>query len=178
MARGINRADPRLLNEQAFESYGYGNKKCVFISHKSEDKAAAKEIAEYIRDKELDVYLDVFDSGLQQATREGDVAGIVSGIEKALTRSTDILVLITDKTQQSWWVPYEIGYSKKGGRGIASLLLKTAENFPDYLEIERKLRGKADLDGYLSDLARASGLRPALESFGLPRRDLYTYIRG
>ena len=85
----------------------------------------------------MDIYLDLNDEGLQQATREQNVFKIVSHIEKALTTSTNILVLVTEKTKESWWVPYEIGYAKKGKKDIASLLLKNVYDFPDYLEIEK-----------------------------------------
>lgn len=152
MSKGINRA---LLSDEYRAVYEYASaqsKKCVFISHKSEDIDVAKSVAELLKNNGIDVYLDTNDSGLQRATREGDAKKIVACIERALSISTHILVLVTEKTKESWWVPYEIGFSKKGRRGIASLLLKSVSSFPDYLEIERKLHGLDDLKKYAQEL--------------------------
>ena len=175
MAKGINRANPRFLYEFSSASR---SQICVFISHKSEDVAAAKEVADRVMAAGLDVYLDIFDGELQKATREDNARGIVSGIERALARSTNILVLVTDKTRQSWWVPYEIGFSKRGDKGIASLLLKSTDDFPDYLKIERTLRNGTELNTYLSELTRKAG-NPLSESAinALPSHGLFEYIR-
>ncbi len=100
----------------------------------------------------LDIYLDLNDIGLQQATHEQNASKTVNYIEKALSMSTNILVLVTEKTKESWWVPYEIGYAKKGKKDIASLLLKSVEDFPDYLKIEKQLRGLEDLKKYMREL--------------------------
>lgn len=150
MTKGINKA----FSEYNFiyEDSGYKSKKCVFISHKSEDIEAAKALSEIITSKGIDVYLDINDSGLQSATRENDAKKIVNCIEKALSVSSHILVLVTSKTKQSWWVPYEIGYSKKGEKQIASILLKDVADFPDFLQIEKKLRGLNDLQNYIREI--------------------------
>ena len=176
MTRGINRAEPQALYEASSKC-----SKCIFISHKSEDAAAAKTVADHIRDAGIDVYLDIYDTGLQKATQENDASSIVRYIERALTTSTNILVLITEKTQLSWWVPYEIGYSKMGSKGIASLLLKNAYSFPDYLKIERQLRNKGDLDAYIAEVSRSAntyGYLKESQISNLPSGKLLDYIRG
>lgn len=43
-----------------------------FLSHKCEDMAAAKEIASYIMDGGIDVYLDDNDSDLKSAVKENN----------------------------------------------------------------------------------------------------------
>ena len=112
MNRGCNLAlENNYLNRILYESNS--EKKCVFISHKSEDIDTAKNIAELLQNAGLDVYLDVNDNGLQQATRKNDAEAIVKCIEKALACSTHILILVTENTEKSWWVPYETGYAKK-----------------------------------------------------------------
>lgn len=150
MIKGINKAISTY--NTIYENSASISKKCVFISHKSEDIEAAKALSELITSKGIDVYLDINDSGLQRATRENDAQKIVNCIEKALSVSSHILVLVTNKTKQSWWVPYEIGYSKKGKKQIASILLKDVTDFPDFLQIEKKLRGLNDLKNYIREI--------------------------
>ena len=45
---------------------------CIFLSHKSEDKEAVLELAQYIADSDLNYYLDIEDPNLQQAIKEKD----------------------------------------------------------------------------------------------------------
>lgn len=147
MTRGINRAHSRYL----LEKYIYqGN--CIFISHKYEDLKAAKAVANCIMDYGIDVYLDDQDCELQKAVEAQNSEKIVSCIENGIKESTHILILVTENTRMSWWVPYETGYAKGVNKGIASLLLKSAEAFPDYLKIEKTLKGFNDLINYLRTL--------------------------
>lgn len=155
MNRGCNLAlENNYLNRILYESNS--EKKCVFVSHKNEDIDTAKNIAELLQNAGLDVYLDVNDNGLQQATRKNDAEAIVKCIEKALACSTHILILVTENTEKSWWVPYETGYAKKSKKNIASILMKKVENFPDYLKIERKLWNLRDLKQYIIELSGKS----------------------
>lgn len=164
MTKGINKAS--LTYNTIYESSFSETEKCVFISHKSEDIEAAKALAEIITSRGIDVYLDINDSGLQSATRENNAQEIVDCIERALSVSSHILVLVTNKTKQSWWVPYEIGYSKKGTKQIASILLKDVVDFPDFLQIEKKLRGLNDLKNYIQEINPYQNFNESvLESF-------------
>lgn len=148
MAKGINRA----YSHGIFEAHTFAGN-CVFISHKYEDLNAARKVAAYIMDYGIDVYLDDCDCKLQKAVDMHDSKGIVSCIENGLNWSSHILVLVTENTRMSWWVPYETGYAKKGDKGIASLLLKEADEFPDYLQIEKTLYGFEDLTEFLNTLS-------------------------
>lgn len=149
MSRGINRA--KNAQYSIYESVNK-SKVCVFISHKYEDMEVAREIAAYIQDLGIDVYLDDNDKGLQEAVKNNDSERIVGCIETALKSSTHILVLIAENTRKSWWVPYEVGYAKKGCKDIASLLLKNVDEFPDYLKIETRLTGYESLSKYIKSI--------------------------
>ena len=181
MTRGSNRAYTREL----LESYlSHAQNDCIFISHKYEDLDAAREVADYIMDYGIDVYLDDCDLKLQKAVDAHNSEGIVSCIENGLNRSTHILVLVTENTRMSWWVPYETGYAKKGEKGIASLLLKKADGFPDYLKIETTLKGFEDLTKFLDTLSisttRMESASLEYERYCVERRhkdSLLEYIR-
>lgn len=150
MSMGINRADK--ANRALFESKEYKNN-CVFISHKYDDLEAAREIANFIKKAGVDVYLDDNDSVLQKAVDENNPQKIVNCIEEALMLSTHILILVTENTRSSWWVSYETGYAKKGNKSIASLLLKNVDEFPDFLKIEKTLKGYYDLQSYIDNIS-------------------------
>lgn len=147
MTKGVNRAHLQNFLDQYFY---LGN--CIFISHKYEDLEAAKAVANCIMDYGIDVYLDDRDCELQKAVEDQDSKKIVSCIENGIKESTHILILVTENTRKSWWVPYETGYAKGVNKEIASLLLKSAEDFPDYLKIEKTLTGFNDLIQYIRTL--------------------------
>lgn len=159
--RGINRAEVKnelaisLFERKVEEGDSLGT--CVFISHRSTDKDVAVDIAGYIRDCGIDVYIDVDDKGLQIATINNDSESIVNYIHEGLKQSTHVLALISDDTRDSWWVPYEIGYGEKANKKIASMLLEQDEVdfFPDYLKIVRRLYNTEDFIEFVKDLKRA-----------------------
>lgn len=153
---GINRALVSEYKRAIFESYVATNQEegnCVFISHKSTDMEAAEAVAKYLMMNGIDVYLDKLDTGLQQATKEQNAQAIVKSINRALMCSTNILVLVSNQTHASWWVPYEVGYAKKANKKIASaLLLRNIDGFPDYLKIEKMIKSASEFKNYVLDI--------------------------
>lgn len=154
---GINRALSEGYSRIIYENQVAKNnsKVCVFISHKSSDIDAAEAVAQYLMSNNIDVYLDKMDVDLQKKTKEMNAQGIADSINKALKCSTHILVLVSDQTKESWWVPYEVGYSKKGEKGIASaLLVGYVDDFPDYLKIEETIKSPDEFKTYAQKLKR------------------------
>ena len=130
---------------------------CIFLSHISVDRAAARAIGAYIMAQGgIDVYLDMNDDDLQRAAAAGDAAAITAFIERGLSSSTHILCLVSQNTARSWWVPYELGFGKRSGKPLATLRLKDTE-LPAYLEISEIIQGTKSLNQYLT--AIKSGLR-------------------
>jgi hypothetical protein len=131
------------------------NKPCIFLSHISVDKAAAVAIGKYIRVQgDIDIYLDIEDEDLQEAVRTGDPVGITEFIEKGLAHSTHIMCLISKATAGSWWVPYELGFGKNGGKSLSCLKLIGQVSLPSYLEISEIIRGTDSLNQYLTQVRR------------------------
>ena len=152
---GINRALLNRSQKKIYESKieSKNEKPCVFISHRSSDMKAAEAIAKYLKSNDIDIYLDKLDGELQEKAKEEDAKGIVEAINEGLKYSTHILVLISDRTRESWWVPYEVGYSKKGEKKIASaLLMGYVEGFPDYLKIEKTIKSPEEFETYAKDI--------------------------
>ena len=151
----INRAEPRYFNKSFSEFAELNNSasKCVFLSLKSEDKETAIRIGNYILEAGIDIYLDKNDAGLQGAVKNGDDENIVKYIEKGIQASTHMMCIISQATQISWWVPYEIGFAKKSGKAISSLKLKGISNLPSYLKIVRQLNNIKMLNQYLEEIS-------------------------
>lgn len=157
---GINRALKHVFDSVALESYAQNqNKPCIFLSHISVDKDAVREIGKYIRENgDVDIYLDENDRELQDAARLGNPYRVTEFIEKGLSYSTHIMCLVSENTSSSWWVPYEIGFAKKSGKDIASLMLKGAY-LPDFLKICKILEGTKSLNNYIENIGREYRLK-------------------
>jgi hypothetical protein len=125
---------------------------CIFLSHISEDKVAVKTVGEYIKNKGINIYLDAEDAELQQAVHDSDDTKITAFIEGGISRSSDVIVFISEMTKGSWWVPFELGYGKKACKVLACLKLKEVEHLPSFLSIVRRLRNTEDLDNYLLEV--------------------------
>lgn len=166
MVLGLNKANPwdklswLLKSERSSIS--------VFLSHKREDKSHCRLIANYLRDAGLDYYLDEEDPLLQSASATGNSALITERLKKGIRESTHMLVIVSEKTFISPWVPFEIGYAhsalldrdlKDGDEfdktKLSVLTLKDLSEsiLPDYLLVGNLLRGTKTLNEYIQGLS-------------------------
>lgn len=144
LAKGINIASPEaqrsiysILAKQPTPEVVRREKVCVFISHKDMDTLAAIELGNHImEDLGLNIYLDIYDNTLQAADKEGDLEGIVESIQKGISFASHLLCVISDKSQDSWWIPYEIGFAQAYGLKTASIIVKETEYLPTYLRVK------------------------------------------
>jgi len=164
MGKGINRAE-EFIKTGSYKTYYESVRKsfyCIFISHISVDKYQAKKIGDYLINAGFDIYLDINDGRLQTAVNNNDPLVITECIQKGIDASSHILCLITDSTNRSWWVPFEIGYGKKGLKQIASIIFKDVDYLPEYLKVSQILRGIKSLNEYLKrikpSLSKISGV--------------------
>ena len=158
MSKGINVYDEvrrsfGTINEsREMEKRAASDKPCIFLSHKSEDKEPVREIGEYIMNQDINIYLDADDPELIKADSENDHAKVTLFIERGIQCSSDIMVLISEQTQKSWWVPFEIGYGKCAGKELVCQKLKGLVRLPSYLSIVNQLQDRTDLKGYLESV--------------------------
>lgn len=167
--KGFNKADSTGKLQWLVESKKNWSetRPCVFLSHKREDKASCIEIAKYLRDAGIDYYLDIEDHSLQYASSVNDAIKITESIKKGIRESTHMMVIVSEKTAQSQWVPFEIGY------GHASILDQdrlTVENnkiklsvltlkdiaektLPDYLKVSYVIKGTKSLNDFISKIS-------------------------
>ncbi|MFA5262777.1 MAG: toll/interleukin-1 receptor domain-containing protein [Opitutaceae bacterium] len=125
---------------------------CIFLSHRSTDKAAVIQIGNYIMSKGIDVYIDIDDPNLQRAVAANDHKAITASIELGIANSTDLLAYLTPNTATSQWVPYEIGFAKRNDNHLSAMKSKDLTLLPSYLEIVRRITGIASLNAYLRDV--------------------------
>ena len=149
--KGINLATQRLYEFSSSERRELENKKCVFLSHRNVDKDKVLKIGEYIKRAGLNIYLDINDSDLQIAVTAQNAKKITECIQRGLSLSNYIICAISSNTfdENSWWVPYEIGYSDKEKKECCLLKLSNLrkDQIPEYLKIKQILHNIGDLNG-------------------------------
>src|SRR5262249_16721743 len=129
----------------------------------------AKAVGHYLTDTvNVDIYLSDSDEYLQTALMNNDDEKIVKYIEQGMESSTHLLGIISNRTRDSWWVPFEFGADRQRMLRIAQLLLEEVIDAPSYLKIAEILRDSDDLSKWATKT-----LRPALKSATeLPRPNL------
>lgn len=157
---GVNRADP--LEKMIAEVEALLRKAqrepsapCIFISHQREDTEVCEPIAEYLMNADLDVYFDKYDETLTQLVREGNPNKVTQRIQDGIDKSTHMLSVVSTKTVQSYWVPFEIGYGY-ARIPLAVLTLKGVrdESLPDYMKTTRVIRGTRSLNELIAELLK------------------------
>jgi TIR domain len=86
----------------------------VFISHRRTDKPLAMAVAAVLAAQGLHYWFDENDEDTRQAADLGkaDDQALVYSIERGIRHCTQLLGLLSAETRGSWWVPYEIGFSR------------------------------------------------------------------
>lgn len=115
----------------------------VFISHKREDAGLAALIAKELNDYNTTCYLDVFD---QFEIKDGKA--LTDHIKKSLNSCSDILVVMSESTKESQWVPFEIGMAAQLDMPTVTFLRQSIV-LPEYLEYWPRLKSLTDIGTYV-----------------------------
>jgi TIR domain-containing protein len=160
---GINRA--YVLNESKAAINKAIGKKCVFLCHHKSDVEDCKKIADYLKRADVDVYLDEYDHDLKHQVQTNNPAGVVRCIKKGINNSTHMLCVLSPRTIDSKWVPWEIGYAyDKITIGALTLKGIPEATLPDYIKTVPIVRGTKSLNDYLSKITGKS--ESLMESYG------------
>lgn len=116
----------------------------VFISHKNVDSEQAIALQAAFKKNQVDTYLDVLDSSISGGGKE-----LTDHIKRNLNLCSDILVVMSRATKDSWWVPFEVGMSAQIDMPTASFLQANID-LPDYLRYWPRLRTSSDIDTYVA----------------------------
>lgn len=115
----------------------------IFVSYSSKDSAAAKKVADALKDAKLDVWIDT------DQIREGDSP--VLKVEEGLLRARYFVYLVSDASNKSEWVRDEITYAKESGAVILPVLIEDVEMRP-FVSILRHFKAFDDFSGAIRSL--------------------------
>lgn len=115
----------------------------VFISHQQRDSVEALRIGWRLKHIHgIEYYLDVVDEYI-----DGSVNDLAAHIRKQMGACTQLLALFSKATQDSWWVPWEIGVATEKEFPLATYSVN-ATIPPEYLRKWPYLRNLEDVDQY------------------------------
>jgi hypothetical protein len=126
---------------------------CVFISHQFADLPLAIEVGDQLKALEIDIWLDVEDVACQQAVAAKDDRKLAEAIEAGLSNCSHLLALISPKTRESWWVPYEIGSVRGRNKPLAFFVHKDVTPLPAYLVLGRRILDQIDFYGWSTEIS-------------------------
>ena len=115
----------------------------IFISHKKEDEITALKVQQTLQDEGVDAYLDLLDNIIEK-----DGERLTKHIRGKLHECTDVIVILSKNTKESWWVPFEIGMATEKDMPIANYLVSN-EQLPEYLEYWPRLKDQQDVGKYV-----------------------------
>lgn len=118
----------------------------VFISHRTQDDERARKIYLYLRyDQDIECYIDDLDEVAGAARQTNRITDLIL---KRLEDCTHLLAVVTENTEGSWWVPFEIGVARRAPRVISTYTDLYGSDLPEYLKEWPILRGENELDKY------------------------------
>ena len=114
----------------------------VFLSHKREDTNATLLLAHYLERNGVICYVDVLD----ESTKTTD--DLTSLLMSRVRQCTHIMAVVSDNTEKSWWVSFEIGVASELTRRVTTYRLAEIK-LPDYLTKWPVLSSYTDLDRFI-----------------------------
>ncbi|MHC8316485.1 toll/interleukin-1 receptor domain-containing protein [Pseudomonas sp. LB3P31] len=114
----------------------------VFISYRHVDRVHAMSINSRLIQAGIKTYLDVLDPE-SQTTED-----ITEVITRNINESTHLLAVVSERTAQSWWVPFEIGEATISNRRICSFKTGPTE-LPLYLDKWPKMTCAKDIEFFI-----------------------------
>lgn len=116
----------------------------IFISHRKSDEQKAKQMSDYLKLKDVSTYLDILDPTTKTAS------DITKHIMSNLNRCSHLIVIYSNNTVGSMWVPFELGAAYKDGKGIGTYLVDQLST-PEYLNAFPKMKQTTDIDKFVEE---------------------------
>lgn len=129
----------------------------VFISYRHKDRETALVVDYIMKQNGIKTYLDVLDSQSQTTDQITEV------ITARMKDCTHLIAVVSENTEGSWWVPFEIGEATIIDNRIATFQ-KDNVSLPDYLKKWPKMKTTEHLSQFA--IAYKSDRKPSLEAFG------------
>ena len=127
------------IQAKAGATYSFQADATVFLSHSHKDKSLIEPAVAFLRSQGVKIYVDWMDEGMPD-TVSGETA---KKLKDRIKQQKKFLVLVTENSKDSRWVPWELGYadSTKGMDHIAALPVADNSDFThnEYLNIYPKI---------------------------------------
>lgn len=179
--KGINRAlKNQSLNNawRTLEPVSNNEAPCIFISYQRDDEGYAREVADYIMSKQLNVYFDLEDNDLKKANQNDSPKKVTYAIKKGLNQSDYMIVIVSPNTYMSPWVPFEVGYAFDN-KGDKMKILRhkgiNKNNMPAYLKVKEILQGTVSLNEFLDSILKQYHVYESLLEKGEREKTFSTY---
>ena len=72
----------------------------------------------------------------------------------AIDNSNTMVIVVSDETQGSWWVPWEVGVSTPSGKPKALYKPQANRTLPEYLKKLKRLWNAAEADSWVTAYCR------------------------
>lgn len=142
----LNESEKRLFSSSA-------SRPCVFISHKKEDADFARNLSDYVMERGINVYFDENDPILAKEHKSPDE--VVNAIKKGLEKSTHMIIVLSKKTLESNWVPWEVGFASAKDKEYRLLRLNDVlGEVPEFYKVAKILNDYEDLNNYLASMKK------------------------
>lgn len=142
----LNESEKRLFSSSA-------SRPCVFISHKKEDADFARHLSDYVMERGINVYFDENDPIL--AKEHKSPGEVVNAIKKGLEKSTHMIIVLSKKTLESNWVPWEVGFASAKDKEYRLLRLNDVlGEVPEFYKVAKILNDYEDLNNYLASMKK------------------------
>jgi hypothetical protein len=139
-----------LLESRGFSKVSSSVRVDVFLAHSSDDKKSLPAVIKFLEGYGVKVYIDKRDPRLPKRTSKETAEMLKDQIK----RSRKFIVLVSENSKDSKWVPWELGISdnEKTVQNIALLpldLIQAKPEWPEqeYLGLYHRITNGA-LDGY------------------------------
>lgn len=145
--RGVSLANDYVapLQAKAIALNSYEAEVTIFLSHSHKDRELIKPTLAFLRSHGVKLYVDWMDEGMPDVV-SGETA---KKLKERIQQQKKFLVLVTENSNDSRWVPWELGYADptKGMDHIASFPVTESGDFThnEYLRIYPKIQFVADI---------------------------------
>jgi hypothetical protein len=128
----------------ATASYSWQADVTIFLSHSHKDRELVQPAVAFLRSHGVKIYVDWLDAGMPDVV-SGETAKI---IKDRIKQHKKFLVMVTENSKDSRWVPWELGYADpvKGMDHIASFPVAEHTDFAqnEYMKIYPKFYHVSD----------------------------------
>lgn len=126
-------------------SVPHSAKSDVFLSYQRRDESIAVSLAAALDTANFNVYIDIHDETLSPGDRN-----LESALVTAIENSDTMVITVSDNTQMSWWVPWEIGVSTPSSKPKAMYKPRTLNPLPDYLAKLIRLENAGEVSRWIN----------------------------